>query len=137
MEDSSSIDPAPVALISSEPPLPSPLAGQSGLIPQMPLHVLQPPVKYQPPLVQAGVQPILTEPTVIKEEPTGPHPVKSIPIAGTPWSVVWSSDNRRFFFDATQRISVWNVPKDLESNPLVCKILEDVAEGKSEFKTYV
>ena len=103
----------------------------------MPLHVLQPPVKYQPPLGHAFVQPILPEPTAIKEELAGPHPVKSIPIAGTPWSVVWSSDNRFFFFDATQRISVWNVPKDLESNPLVCKILEDAAKGKSECKLYV
>lgn len=132
MEDSSSIDQASVAPISNEPSLPSSLAGQSGLIPQMPVHVLQQPVKYQPPLVHAVVQPILSEPTAIKQEPAGPYPVKSIPIAGTPWSIVWSSDNRRFFFDATQRISVWNIPKELESNPLVCKILEDTAEGKSE-----
>lgn len=116
------------------PQLPPPLVvGQPGLMAQPPL--LQSPIAYQPPMMQPiqSVPPLPQIPEqTVKEEPKGPRPVKSIPVAGTPWSVVWSSDNRRFFFNATNRTSVWNVPEDLETNPLIYKILEETAEGKSK-----
>lgn len=139
VEGSSSVDPAPIASVNDDPQPPvfsqPPLAGQPGLIPQLPL--LQPPMTYQP-LVMQPVQPVLPhqQEQSVKQEPKGPHPVRSTPIAGTPWSVVWSSDNRRFFFNATNRMSVWNIPEDLESNPLVHKILDETVEGKSGYTVY-
>lgn len=45
--------------------------------------------------------------------------------SGTPWSVVWTSDNRQFFFDVTSRVSLWIMPEELKDNPLVDKILEN------------
>ena len=127
-----SSNPQPPVIPQQPPPL---VVGQPGLMVQPPL--LQSPVAYQPPVMQPiSVQSIPPLPhipeQIVKEEPKGPRPVKSIPVAGTPWSVVWSSDNRRFFFNATNRTSVWNIPEDLESNPLIHKILEETAEGKSK-----
>ena len=127
-----SSDPQPPVIPQQPPPL---VVGQPGLIVQPPL--LQSPIVYQPPVMQPipvqSIPPLPHIPEqIVKEEPKGPRPVKSIPIAGTPWSVVWSSDNRRFFFNATNRTSVWNIPEDLESNPLIHKILEETAEGKSK-----
>ena len=119
----------PQAPVMPQPPL---VVGQPGLMTQPPL--LHSPIVYQPPMMQPihSIPPPHKQEQIVKEEPKGPRPVKSIPIAGTPWSVVWSSDNRRFFFNATNRTSVWNVPEDLENNPLVHKILEEIAEGKSK-----
>ena len=58
---------------------------------------------------------------------TGPRPVSSVPIPGTPWSVVHTSDNRTFFFDATSRVSLWHLPAELEGNTHVLKLLEDLS----------
>lgn len=124
-----SSDPQPPVLTQPPPPL---VFGHPGLMVHPPL--LQSPIAYQPPVMQpmqAPSLPHISEQTV-KDEPKGPRPVKSIAIAGTPWSVVWSSDNRRFFFNATNRTSVWNIPEDLETNPFIHKILEEEAEGKSK-----
>lgn len=102
------------------------MEGQSALIKTLPLPITEPQI---PP--GAFLPPLLT--VSVKEEPQGPRPIKSIPIGGTPWSIVWSSDNRRFFFDATNRVSVWNIPQDLEHNSAVLRILEETVEGKSRF----
>ena len=53
------------------------------------------------------------------------RPVESTPVPGTPWSVVFTNDGRRFFFDATRRKSVWSTPEELENLPIVMKILEN------------
>lgn len=130
MEDPvSHVGPEAVATVVNAPfVLPS---HQPGMIAQ--LQLLRPPDKGQSQLLQSTQSvPTYSEQTV--EEPKGPRPVRSIPIAGTPWSVVWSSDNRQFFFNAANRSSVWNIPKDLESNPLIHKILDETTEGKSELK---
>ncbi|MCG8626122.1 MAG: WW domain-containing protein [Proteobacteria bacterium] len=124
-----SSDSQPPVLTQPPPPL---VFGHPGLMVHPPL--LQSPIAYQPPMMQpmqAPSLPHVSEQTV-KDEPKGPRPVKSIAIAGTPWSIVWSSDNRRFFFNATNRTSVWNIPEDLETNPFIHKILEEEAEGKSK-----
>jgi hypothetical protein len=122
-------DPRPPVIPQPPPPL---VFGHPGLVVQPPL--LQSPIPYQPPMMQPIQVPSLPHipEQIVKDEPKGPRPVKSIPIAGTPWSVVWSSDNRRFFFNATNRTSVWNIPEDLETNPFIHKILEEAAEGKSK-----
>lgn len=123
-------DPQPPLIPQLPPPL---VLGQPGHIVEPSL--LQSPIAYQPPMMQPQSVPpvhVHVPEQVVKEEPKGPRPVKSIPVAGTPWSVVWSSDSRRFFFNATNRMSVWNIPEDLETNPLIYKILEETAEGKSK-----
>lgn len=122
-------DPLPPVMPQVPPSLEG---GVPGLMTQPPL--LQSPIAYQLPVVPPlqSVPPLHVLEKIVKEEPKGPRPIKSIPIAGTPWSVVWSSDNRRFFFNATNRASVWNTPEDLVTNPLVHKILEETTEGKSK-----
>ena len=128
MEDSLPMCQVPEPTVSRESgPLvtsPSCLPGQPVMVAQLPLP--KPPIHCLPPTVQ----PILSEAV----EPKGPRPVRSIAIAGTPWSVVWSSDDRQFFFNATNRNSVWTIPEDLECNPLVTKILEETTVGKSGYK---
>lgn len=64
-------------------------------------------------------------PVVLREEPKGPRPVSSVPIPGSPWSVVWTSNDKHFFFDATSRVSVWTVPQELVDNPQVAKVLDE------------
>lgn len=66
-----------------------------------------------------------------KTELTGPRPVASIPVPGTPWSVVWSSDDRTFFFNATSHTSLWTTPEELLGNLNLQKILDNPPGGKS------
>lgn len=54
---------------------------------------------------------------------SGPKPIQSIPIAGTPWSTVFTSDEKMFFFNATTRKSVWKIPADLANNQFLKKIV--------------
>lgn len=68
----------------------------------------------------------------IHEELKGPRPIASIPVPGTPWSVVWSSDERMFFFNATNHVSVWSTPEDLVGCEALQKILDHPPGGKSE-----
>uniref|UniRef100_A0A1X7VJW6 Transcription elongation regulator 1 n=3 Tax=Amphimedon queenslandica TaxID=400682 RepID=A0A1X7VJW6_AMPQE len=68
--------------------------------------------------------PVKMAPNPKIEERKGPHPIDSVPVAGTPWSVVFTSDRKQFFFDATSRKSYWKLPPELIHNPLVLKILE-------------
>jgi hypothetical protein len=65
------------------------------------------------------------------EEKKGTRPIESVPIPGTPWSIVFTNDKRRFFFDATLRKSVWSMPSELENLPSVMKILENPPWRKS------
>ena len=52
---------------------------------------------------------------------------------GTPWSVVWTSDERQFFFDATSRVSLWIMPEELKENPHVDRIIEGGPESSSKW----
>ena len=76
-------------------------------------------------------------PMVLREEPKGPRPVSSVPIPGSPWSVVWTSNDKHFFFDATSRVSVWTVPQELVDNPQVAKVLDEPPGKKSESWCYL
>lgn len=80
--------------------------------------------------------PVKTVPKIPKvEEKKGPHPVESIAVAGTPWSIVFTSDGKQFFFDATNRKSVWNLPPGLHDNSMVLRILENPPWKKSKCVT--
>jgi len=52
------------------------------------------------------------------------RPVSSTPVPGTPWCVVWTGDGRVFFYNPSQRTSVWEKPSDLVNRPEVDKLLE-------------
>ena len=66
------------------------------------------------------------------EESSGPKPIHSVAIAGTSWSLVFTNDQKTFFFDATQRKSVWNTPPELANNQQVLKSLENPPWRKSK-----
>lgn len=40
-------------------------------------------------------------------------PVSSTPVPGTPWCVVWTGDDKVFFFNPTTKSSVWERPPEL------------------------
>lgn len=77
------------------------------------------------------VKPILATPKV-EVERKGPHPIESVPVPGTPWSIVFTSDEKQFFFDSTNRKSIWNMPPELINSPTVLKILENSPWKKSK-----
>lgn len=60
-----------------------------------------------------------------KEEPKGPRPMANVAVPGSPWSVVWTTDERSFFFNVKTRSSVWSLPEELEDSPHVAKILDN------------
>jgi transcription elongation regulator 1 len=41
-------------------------------------------------------------------------PVSTKPIPGTPWCIVWTSDQQVFFFNPTSRTSLWDRPEELK-----------------------
>ncbi|ESO09267.1 hypothetical protein HELRODRAFT_156427 [Helobdella robusta] len=51
-------------------------------------------------------------------------PVSSTPISGTPWCVVWTGDNRVFFYNPSQRVSLWERPAELNNRPDVDKLVQ-------------
>lgn len=64
-----------------------------------------------------------------KEEPSkapkdNSRPVSSTAVPGTPWCVVWTGDDRAFFFNPSQRLSVWEKPEELRGRADVDRLLE-------------
>ncbi|XP_053547716.1 transcription elongation regulator 1-like protein [Bombina bombina] len=55
----------------------------------------------------------------------GNKPVASTPVPGSPWCVVWTGDDRVFFFNPTIQLSVWDKPIDLKNRMDINKIIED------------
>ncbi|XP_054975089.1 transcription elongation regulator 1-like protein [Sorex araneus] len=55
----------------------------------------------------------------------GSRPVASTPVPGSPWCVVWTGDDRVFFFNPTMQLSVWEKPGDLQHRGDLNRILED------------
>ncbi|RWS23164.1 transcription elongation regulator 1-like isoform X1, partial [Leptotrombidium deliense] len=51
-------------------------------------------------------------------------PVSNTPITGTPWCVVWTGDNRVFYFNPSTRTSVWDRPQELRGRPDVDKLVK-------------
>ncbi|KAG5451190.1 transcription elongation regulator, partial [Clonorchis sinensis] len=69
------------------------------------------------------------ENTSTKEEPAktpkdNSRPVSSTAVPGTPWCVVWTGDDRAFFFNPSQRLSVWEKPEELKGRADVDRLLE-------------
>ncbi|XP_021336089.1 transcription elongation regulator 1-like protein [Danio rerio] len=57
--------------------------------------------------------------------PKDKRPVASTPIPGSPWCVVWTGDDRVFFFNPTMHLSVWEKPVDLKDRGDLNRIIED------------
>lgn len=60
-----------------------------------------------------------------KTEAKGNRPVASTPVPGSPWCVVWTGDDRVFFFNPTMQLSVWEKPVDLKNRGDLKRIIED------------
>ena len=56
-------------------------------------------------------------------------PVATQPVSGTPWSVVWTNDDKYFFFNATTKQSIWSIPEDIQRLPIL-KVLLAAPPGK-------
>ncbi|KAG8197181.1 hypothetical protein JTE90_011339 [Oedothorax gibbosus] len=52
------------------------------------------------------------------------RPVSSTPIPGSTWCVVWTGDNRVFFYDSCRKVSVWNTPNELLNRIDVKKLVQ-------------
>ncbi|XP_059803646.1 transcription elongation regulator 1-like protein isoform X1 [Hypanus sabinus] len=64
----------------------------------------------------------------IDEKETVRHqtkPVASTPVPGSPWCVVWTGDDRVFFFNPSIQLSVWDKPAELEGRGDINKIIQD------------
>merc|ERR1719211_299261 len=61
------------------------------------------------------------------------RPTSSTPVPGTPWCVVWTGDTRSFFFNPSNKQSVWEKPAELVGRSDVAKMLESPAAAE-EFK---
>ncbi|XP_077056346.1 transcription elongation regulator 1-like protein [Siphateles boraxobius] len=57
--------------------------------------------------------------------PKDKRPVATTPIPGSPWCVVWTGDDRVFFFNPTMHLSVWDKPVDLKDRGDLNRIIED------------
>ncbi|XP_075468322.1 transcription elongation regulator 1-like protein isoform X1 [Ascaphus truei] len=55
----------------------------------------------------------------------GNKAVASTPVPGSPWCVVWTGDDRVFFFNPTIQLSVWDKPVDLKNRVDINRIIED------------
>ncbi|KAL6033404.1 hypothetical protein STEG23_023742, partial [Scotinomys teguina] len=67
-------------------------------------------------------------PMLVRGEDTaakGNKPVASTPVPGSPWCVVWTGDDRVFFFNPTMQLSVWEKPVDLKNRGDLKRIIED------------
>ncbi|XP_027132960.1 transcription elongation regulator 1-like protein isoform X2 [Larimichthys crocea] len=63
-------------------------------------------------------------PTGVEDKQKNKHPVASTPVPGSPWCVVWTGDDRVFFFNPTIHLSVWERPGDLIGRD-ISSIIED------------
>ncbi|CAL8365403.1 unnamed protein product [Lota lota] len=52
-------------------------------------------------------------------------PVATNPIPGTPWCVVWTGDDRVFFYNPTTRLSMWDRPDELIGRADVDKNIQE------------
>ncbi|XP_034539199.1 transcription elongation regulator 1 isoform X6 [Notolabrus celidotus] len=53
------------------------------------------------------------------------RPVATNPIPGTPWCVVWTGDDRVFFYNPTTRLSMWDRPEELVGRGDVDKHIQE------------
>ncbi|XP_030620575.1 transcription elongation regulator 1a isoform X2 [Chanos chanos] len=57
-------------------------------------------------------------------------PVATTPIPGTPWCVVWTGDDRVFFYNPTTRLSMWDRPEELVGRADVDKCIQEPPHKK-------
>uniref|UniRef100_A0A8B9KJF6 Transcription elongation regulator 1 n=1 Tax=Astyanax mexicanus TaxID=7994 RepID=A0A8B9KJF6_ASTMX len=57
-------------------------------------------------------------------------PVATTPIPGTPWCVVWTGDERVFFYNPTTRMSMWERPEELVGRADVDKSIQEPPHKK-------
>ncbi|GIY47573.1 hypothetical protein CEXT_636241 [Caerostris extrusa] len=65
------------------------------------------------------------------------RPVCSIPVPGSKWCIVWTGEERVFYYDAELKISVWEMPEELKDRQDVQKLIESppIIEEMKESKT--
>ncbi|NWH85474.1 TCRGL protein, partial [Aegithalos caudatus] len=56
---------------------------------------------------------------------SGNRPVASTPVPGSPWCVVWTGDDRVFFFNPSLQLSVWERPLALRHRGDLARLLQD------------
>ncbi|XP_042364085.1 transcription elongation regulator 1-like protein [Plectropomus leopardus] len=61
-------------------------------------------------------------------------PVASTPVPGSPWCVVWTGDDRVFFFNPTIHLSVWERPGELIGRDISC-IIDDPPHKRKKTTT--
>ncbi|XP_048850682.1 transcription elongation regulator 1 isoform X2 [Brienomyrus brachyistius] len=52
-------------------------------------------------------------------------PVATNPIPGTPWCIVWTGDERVFFYNPTTRLSMWDRPEELVGRADVDRTIQE------------
>ncbi|XP_054711391.1 transcription elongation regulator 1-like [Uloborus diversus] len=52
------------------------------------------------------------------------RPTSCTPISGTSWCVVWTGNGKVFFYEASSKYSVWEMPIELKNRPEVQKLIE-------------
>lgn len=52
-------------------------------------------------------------------------PVSSTAVPGTPWCVVWTRDRRVFFYNPSEKVSLWERPPILMGRPDVDKLVKE------------
>ncbi|XP_072301875.1 transcription elongation regulator 1 isoform X2 [Eucyclogobius newberryi] len=60
------------------------------------------------------------------------RPVATNPIPGTPWCVVWTGDDRVFFYNPTTRLSMWDRPEELIGRVDVDKHIQEPPHKKGQ-----
>ncbi|XP_034722341.1 transcription elongation regulator 1-like protein [Etheostoma cragini] len=64
-------------------------------------------------------------------------PVASTPVPGSPWCVVWTGDDRVFFFNPTMQLSVWERPQELICRDISRIIMDPPHKRKKKASAYI
>ncbi|XP_051959947.1 transcription elongation regulator 1-like [Xyrauchen texanus] len=59
-------------------------------------------------------------------------PVATNPIPGTPWCVVWTGDERVFYYNPTTRLSMWDRPEELVGRADVDKYIQEPSHKRGQ-----
>ncbi|KAI6232887.1 hypothetical protein M3Y99_00975400 [Aphelenchoides fujianensis] len=82
--------------------------------------------------------PAEASPAAVEKPENKNRPVSSTAVPGTPWCVVWTRDEKVFFFNPSTKTSVWERPPDLYNRAdvdiMVTKRPEDDSNGSSAHK---
>ncbi|KAG2456205.1 TCRGL protein, partial [Polypterus senegalus] len=109
---------------------------------EKPKEPVKEPVVEAEPMEMEEEEPKLEPPKEIKEEPKDEEmteeekaaqkakPIATSPIPGTPWCVVWTGDDRVFFYNPTTRLSMWDRPDELIGRSDVDKIIQEPPHKK-------